>query len=130
MIKTLQCPSCGAPLEYDEESERETIRCHFCDSTAVLPHRPRPAGPQQNTRISFGRPPRRGPKGSPAGIIIVLVVVLLIGGGIVIGVINAIGRAVRGVPPTTNTRTAFNPPSTTPGRPPPPPPPFRPQGGG
>ncbi len=117
MIKTLQCPACAAPLEYDEESERETIRCHFCNSTAVLPQRPR--AQQQHIRISFGRPRKGVTKGSPAGIIIVLVVVLLIGGGVVIGVINAISRAVNGVPPsTTNTRTAFNPPSTTPKRPP------------
>ncbi|MDT5272731.1 MAG: tripartite motif-containing protein 71 [Acidobacteriota bacterium] len=45
MIQTLQCPSCGAPLEYDEESERETIRCHFCASTVMLPSRARQDAP-------------------------------------------------------------------------------------
>src|SRR5918997_751786 len=130
MIKTLNCPSCAAPLEYDEESERETIRCHFCSSTAVLPARPRPPVQQQHINISFGRPRMRMPKGSPAGIIIVLVVVLLIGGGVVIGVINAIGRAVTGVPRSTaNTRTAFNPPSP-PARPPEPTPFFGKEGVG
>jgi DNA-binding beta-propeller fold protein YncE len=115
MIKTLQCPSCGAPLEYDEANERETMRCHFCDSTVMLPERPRPQVQQQNIRISFGRP-RLRPPGSPKVAIIVLVIVLFFGGGIVIGVINAISRAVRGLPPSagTNTRTAFNPPGRAP----------------
>ncbi|HWS88186.1 MAG TPA: hypothetical protein VN282_14545 [Pyrinomonadaceae bacterium] len=130
MIKTLQCPSCGAPLEYDEESERETIRCHFCNSTAVLP--PRPRVQQQNIRISFGRPRTKVSKGSHAGIIVVVVVVLLIGGGVVIGVINAISRAVTGVPRSvvnTNTRTTLNPPSV-PARPPEPQPFFGKEGVG
>jgi DNA-directed RNA polymerase subunit RPC12/RpoP len=116
MTKTLQCPSCGAPLEYDEEGERETMRCHFCDSTVMLPERPRPQMQQQNIRISFGLPRPRS-KGSPTPALIFLAVALLIGGGIVIGVINAISRAVRGLPPSTggtNTRTAFNPPGTSP----------------
>ena len=130
MIKTLNCPSCAAPLEYDEESERETIRCHFCNSTAVLPHRPRVQ--QQNIRISFGRPRMKGTKGSPAAIIIVIVVVLFIGGGVLIGVINAISRAVTGVPRSigsTNTRTTLNPPSA-PARPPEPKPFFGKEGVG
>ncbi len=116
MIKTLQCPSCGAPLEYDEEGERETIRCHFCASTVMLPARPQPRVQQQNIRISFGRPQLRS-NGSPKTALIILAVVLLIGGGIVIGVINAVSRAVTGVPRSvagTNTRTTLNPPTTSP----------------
>src|SRR4051812_13607514 len=117
MIQTLQCPSCGAPLEYDEANERETMRCHFCASTVMLPERPRPQVQQQNIRISFGRPRLRS-TGSPKTAIIIIAVVLLIGGGILIGVINAVSRAVRGLPPSTstNTRTAFNPPYSPPGR--------------
>src|ERR1044071_2351689 len=131
MTKTLQCPSCGAPLEYDEEGERETMRCRFCNSTVMLPERPRPRVQQQNIRISCGRPRMKMTKGSPAGIIIVLVVVLLVGGGVVIGVINAISRAVTGVPRSvagTNTRTTLNPPTTT--RPPEPQPFFGKEGVG
>src|ERR1044072_1453456 len=129
MLKPLQCPSCGAPLEYDEETERETMRCHFCNGTVMLPARTR--AQQQNVRISFGRPQLRS-QGSPkTGLIIVAVVVLLIGGGVVIGVINAINRAVNGFPPSTgstNTRTAFNPPLSPPSRPPAPKPFFRKEG--
>jgi sugar lactone lactonase YvrE len=131
MTKTLQCPSCGAPLEYDEEGERETMRCHFCNSTVMLPERQRQRVQQQNIRISFGRPRTRVAKGSPAAVIIVLVVVLLVGGGVVIGVINAISRAVKDTPRSvvgTNTRTTLNPPS--PPRPPEPQPFFGKEGVG
>lgn len=131
MTKSLQCPSCGAPLEYDEANERETMRCHFCASTVMLPARPRPQVQQQNIRISFGRP-RLGNAGSPKALIIALAVVLLIGGGVVIGVINSISRAVTGVPRPagTNTRTAFNPPPPPPARPPEPKPFFGSEGVG
>lgn len=128
MIKTLQCPACAAPLEYDEESERETIRCHFCNSTAMLPPRPHA---QQQIRISFGRPNFRASKGSPKVAILILVVVLLAGGSIAISVIGAIISAVTSVPRTvvgTNTRTTLNPPTTT--RPPEPTPFFGKEGVG
>lgn len=125
MIKTLQCPACGAPLEYEEDKARETMRCHFCNNTVMLPARPRMQ--QQNIRISFGRS-GRGSAGSPKTALVVLaVVLLLIGGGIVIGVINAISRAVTGIPrsvASTNTRTTLNPPSPVPPARPPEPQPF------
>ena len=47
MIDALQCPSCGAPLDYDGRGESETVRCPFCESTVVLPERERPAAPPQ-----------------------------------------------------------------------------------
>jgi len=132
MTKTLQCPACGAPLEYDEENARETMRCHFCSSTVMLPARARPPVQQQNIRISFGGP-RLGSLASPKTAIIALAVVLFIGGGIVIGVINAISRAVTGVPRSvagTNTRTTLNPPNSAPARPPEPQPFFGKEGVG
>src|SRR5215208_4810350 len=82
MIKTLQCPSCGAPLEYDPSSGSDTIRCHFCQSTAMLPGRARHE-PQE--RVSFGRP-RLKLKGSPAAAIVILSVVLLAGGAVVVAI--------------------------------------------
>jgi DNA-binding beta-propeller fold protein YncE len=130
MIKTLQCPACGAPLEYEEDNERGTMRCHFCANTVMLPARA--AAQQQNINISFGGP-GRGRAGSPKTALIVLAVVLLIGGGIVIGVINAISRAVTGVPRSVanaNTRTTLNPPYSPPPRPPEPQPFFGKEGVG
>ncbi len=115
MIKTLQCPSCGAPLEYDPESVSDTIRCPFCANTAMLPAGSR----QQNIRISFDRGERS--KGSPAtAILIIVAVVLMVGGGIVFAVISIIGRAASDVTRsvvTTNTRTTLNPPPPPPTRP-------------
>ena len=34
-LTSLNCPSCGASLEYDGRSE--TIRCSYCDSTIIVP---------------------------------------------------------------------------------------------
>jgi DNA-binding beta-propeller fold protein YncE len=47
MVETLQCPSCGAPLDYDPRGEAETMRCPFCESTVVLPRHERPFTPPQ-----------------------------------------------------------------------------------
>lgn len=125
MIKTLQCPSCGAPLDYDPETAGETIRCHFCAGTAVLPARSR----QQHIRISFDRGKT---KGSPAtAALVIIAVVLLIGGGIVFAVISLIGRAASDVTRsvvTTNTRATLNPPPAPPARPPEPKPFFGSEG--
>ncbi|MFL6257945.1 MAG: hypothetical protein ACJ74T_23290 [Pyrinomonadaceae bacterium] len=74
MIKTLQCPSCGAPLEYDEEGARETMRCHFCDSTVMLPEHARPAPPRVVSRgVSEGNAVK-------AGVIVAFVAVFVTGG--------------------------------------------------
>jgi DNA-binding beta-propeller fold protein YncE len=124
MIKTLQCPSCGAPLDYDPETESETVRCPFCATTAVLPAR---AG-QKHIRISFDRGKS---KGAPTAALVIVAVVLLIGGGIVFAVISLIGRAssdvTRSVVNTTNTRTTLNPPAP-PAKPPEPKPFFGSEG--
>ena len=128
MIKTLQCPSCGAPLEYDPASESDTIRCPFCANTAVLPQRTR----QQEVRISFERPQFRS-KGSPAVGLIILCVVLLVAGGIVVSIVVGINRAASDVTRAVGlpaTRTTLNPPTTTspPTRPPEPQPFFGSEG--
>jgi DNA-binding beta-propeller fold protein YncE len=116
MTDTLQCPSCAAPLEYDEASERETIRCRFCDSTVILPQRSRPQVQQQQIRISFGRPKLKS-QGSPKVAIFIVAFVLLISGIIAVAVIGVVKRAVpvagRGVG-GTNTRTTLVPPLTSP----------------
>ncbi|HEX8150315.1 MAG TPA: hypothetical protein VF591_24235 [Pyrinomonadaceae bacterium] len=130
MTKTLQCPACGAPLEYDEDNERETMRCHFCSSTVMLPERARPRAQQQNIHLSFGRPRLRS-KGSPAAALVVVAFVLMIGGAIVYAVIGLIGRAASDVTRSvagTNTRTTLNPPPAAPARPPEPQPFFGKEG--
>ena len=37
MIQSLKCPSCSAPVEYEEDSEKQTIRCPFCNNTMYVP---------------------------------------------------------------------------------------------
>ena len=37
MIHTLKCPSCSAPLDYEDEKEGRTIRCPFCNNKMILP---------------------------------------------------------------------------------------------
>jgi streptogramin lyase len=117
MIKTLQCPSCGAPLEYDPASESDTIRCPFCANTAMLPQGTR----RRQVRTSFDR---AGPRsnGSPTAVLLVLAVVLLIAGGIIFVIVGFLGRAASDVTRSVagpNTRTTLNPPSppTPPARP-------------
>ncbi len=109
MIKTLQCPSCGAPLEYDPASESETIRCPFCANFAVLPARAR----RQDVRVSFGGP-GGGSKGSPAVALSVLAVVLIVTVGVVIFITVAINRATSQATralDVPNTRTTLSPPA-------------------
>jgi len=133
MVKTLQCPACGAPLEYDEENERDTMRCPFCNSTVMLPARTRPEARQQHLHISFRRPRMGVSKGSPAAVLVILAVVLLVGGGIVFVIVGLIGRAASDVTRSvvgTNTRTTLNPPSPAPPRPPEPQPFFGKEGVG
>src|ERR1051326_1388599 len=74
MVETLQCPSCGAPLDYDPRAEAETFRCPFCESTVMLPKRERP----------FVQPPiviERKPSGDntarTAGVIVAFVSVIV-----------------------------------------------------
>ena len=76
MMETLQCPSCGAPMDYDPRAEDETMRCPFCESTVVLPERQRPA-PQTQTRIVVER---TGDKTAvTAGVIVAFVAVIVTG---------------------------------------------------
>jgi len=112
MTQTLQCPSCGAPLEYDEAGERETMRCPFCASTVMLPAR-RQAQPQ--VKISFGGPRVRS-KGSPAVALAIIVVVLAATGGIAVAIIRSVNRTVSQATRAVDmpgTRSTLAPPGRT-----------------
>jgi DNA-binding beta-propeller fold protein YncE len=76
MTYTLQCPSCGAPLEYDETSERETIRCPFCESTVMLPERVRAA---EAPRVVYKQARTSNDTAVTAGVIVAIVSVLVTG---------------------------------------------------
>ena len=74
MTETLQCPSCGAPLDYDPRGEAETTRCPFCESTVVLPVRERPL---VQTQIVVEREPAGDDNAVTAGVIVAVVSVIV-----------------------------------------------------
>ncbi|MDT5159517.1 MAG: tripartite motif-containing protein 71 [Acidobacteriota bacterium] len=75
MIGTLQCPSCGAPLDYDEQSESETVRCPFCESTVKLREHERTVVREQIVYKSKG-----DNTAVTAGVIVAFVAVFVTGG--------------------------------------------------
>jgi len=114
MIVTLQCPSCGAPLDHDEKDERETIRCPFCNNTMMLPERARrSARPESVVAHTFSRP-RRAAGGARAGTValFIVLVVLAFAGGIVYFVVRTINSSVSSVTRAvgvSNTRSTLTP---------------------
>src|ERR1700749_5134321 len=115
MIQSLQCPTCGAPLDYDPQTSGETVRCPFCANTAVIPHAARPAAaPQIIIRTgSFGRGVRRTAQGAFAGVLVLVLVILGFTGAIVFFVVRSVNRTVTTATRTvgvTNTRSTLAPP--------------------
>ena len=76
MIDTLHCPSCGAPLDCDENSESETVRCPFCESTVRLREHERPAVQQQQVVFK----PTGDNTAVTAGVIVAFVAVFVTAG--------------------------------------------------
>jgi streptogramin lyase len=74
MAETLQCPSCGAPLDYDPRAEAETLRCPFCESTVMLPKRERQFA---QPPIVIERKPPRDSTAVTAGVIVAVVSVIV-----------------------------------------------------
>jgi streptogramin lyase len=107
MIDTLQCPSCGAPLEYDPAASGETMRCHFCDSTVMLPERARPAPPPRvvSGGVSRGDAVKAG--------VIVAFVAVFVTGGVALYAFSQIGKPSAQVARTTapNARGLLSPPN-------------------
>ena len=110
MVETLQCPTCGAPLDYDPQSGAETIRCPFCANTAVLPRSARPAAaPQIVISTGFSRGVRRSARGAFAGVLVLLLVIFGFTGAIIFFVMRSVNRTVSdvtsrvGVPNTRST---------------------------
>jgi streptogramin lyase len=96
MIHTLKCPSCAAPLDYEDDSDSASIRCPFCSNLAVVPENMRRnAGPQVVvTSYSTGG---RHVKAHPAVTFLIIGVIFLFVGGIVFAVIRTINSVADGV---------------------------------
>ena len=92
MIHTLKCPSCGAPVDYEDETHKRAFRCPFCNNTVVVPEALRRAEEPQ-VRISFGKQERAHAR---TGLLILIpVVILLFVGGIIAFAIYSATRSVR-----------------------------------
>jgi outer membrane protein assembly factor BamB len=76
--QTLNCPTCGAPLDYDGGPET-TIHCPFCNSSVVVPEELRPEKPPEVVIIT----PSTGSGGGGLTLGIIAVVIILIIGGAV-----------------------------------------------
>jgi LSD1 subclass zinc finger protein len=96
-METLQCPSCGAPLDYDPRGAGETMRCPFCESTVLLPEHARPAQPQFVVQTSYAPAARNAPV---AGVIVAVLIIL----GVAVLIALTISRAGR----TPSTRTGVS----------------------
>jgi len=83
MIHTLKCPSCAAPLDYDDAAGGATCACPFCANKVVVPEHLRPRrDPQPPAAYQSGRP--RRPGGNPAVAVVVVVAIFLLVGGILL----------------------------------------------
>ena len=101
MIQTLQCPTCGAPLDYDPETSGETVRCPFCANTAVIPqHARRAAAPQIVIGTGFSRGVRKTARGAFAGVLVLVLIILGFTGAVIFFVMRSVNRTV-----ATATRT-------------------------
>jgi sugar lactone lactonase YvrE len=110
MIHTLKCPSCSAPLDYDDAAAKLTVACPFCANTVVVPDSLRPYADPQVVVSTFsyqaGRP-RRGGSPSP-GVVLLIVGVIF---AVVIGVIVAMASFISSL--TTTVATTDNPPRSS-----------------
>lgn len=95
MIETLQCPTCGAPLDYDPQTAAETVRCPFCANTAVIPSSARAAAaPQIVINTGFSRGVRRTAQGAFAGVLVLVLIILGFTGAIIFFVMRSVTRTV------------------------------------
>ena len=114
MIETLQCPTCGAPLDYDPQTAAETVRCPFCANTAVIPSSARSTeAPRIVINTGFSRGVRRTARGAFAGVLVL--VILGFTGAIVFFVMRSVTRTVetatRPFSGIANVRSTLTPPS-------------------
>jgi len=95
MIETLQCPTCGAPLDYDPQTAAETVRCPFCANIAVIPRSARSTeAPRIVINTGFSRGVRNTARGAFAGVLILVLVILGFTGAIVFFVMRSVTRTV------------------------------------
>jgi sugar lactone lactonase YvrE/predicted RNA-binding Zn-ribbon protein involved in translation (DUF1610 family) len=96
MIQILKCPSCGAPVEFEDESDRATFRCPFCNNTVVIPDSMRRRAEQEAPQVivsTFGQRPGRTIRVKPSSVLVPILVVIVLFVGIAFA---AVYYSVRG----------------------------------
>ncbi len=79
MIHTLKCPSCSAPVDFDDKNEGRTMRCPFCQNTMVIPDALRRDGGPQVVVSTFGTRPRTVRAGAATKYVLAGIVVIILG---------------------------------------------------
>ena len=98
MIHTLKCPSCSAPLDYEDESDKASIRCPFCENRVVVPDSMRRTGPQVHVHsFSTGRRPPVI-KVHPVATLVIVGGILAVVGAIIYSVTRTIANVASAVP--------------------------------
>ncbi|HEV3467816.1 MAG TPA: hypothetical protein VG148_00735 [Pyrinomonadaceae bacterium] len=90
MIHTLKCPSCAAPLDYEDDSDSPSIRCPFCNNLMVVPESMRRAGGPQVVVTSYSATPGRHLKVSPVVPLVIVGVILAFVGAVVYAVVRTV----------------------------------------
>lgn len=94
MLHTLKCPSCGAPVEYEDETEKRAFRCPFCNNAVVVP--PELRRNAQTTHITFGFKGSEGRSSKTWLLVLLPVVGVFLIAGIIIAVIgSSLNRSTR-----------------------------------
>jgi len=113
MLKTFDCPKCGAPVSYEQDviGANLTARCSYCNSSLSVPDemRGRPAQIISQVNIDFKGTGEAAAKVSKWILLIVLVPVI----GVIIAVIAMSGAIVSVLKGTKSTPVAM--PATRPG---------------
>ena len=110
MLKTFDCPKCGAPVSYQQDviGANLTARCSYCNSSLSVPDEMR-GRPAQVINIDFKATGEAGAKVSKSVLVIVIVVVV----GVIVAVLAITGALVT---MTSGIKSvAVTPPGTRPG---------------
>jgi len=109
MSKKFDCPSCGAPLDYDASPDY-TIRCPFCNNSVIVPEELRPKPVRNAPAPVVQTQPTTGSR-LPCVILAVAVAVVLIG---IIPVALLISRSAKLAANPQNTQKTIISPTKVP----------------
>ena len=77
MIHALKCPTCAAPVDFDDKNDSRTMRCPFCQNTIIVPDALRQSG-AQGVVSTFGGRSRTWRAGTATKYILVALVAVIL----------------------------------------------------